>query len=194
MKSGTIRCFVAIEVPDNFQDLLVEVQDSFRSKIGRASWTKRGNFHITLKFLGEVENRSVDKICESLENVAKENKPFSIEIGRVGAFPNLVRPRVLWIGLKRGAAQTTSLAHAINRELVQIGFPEDTRFHPHFTLARLKRQINLKSFTELFDKFETVDGTLWTVNKFALVKSVLHQSGAVHTPLNIYSIGQGESS
>ena len=186
MKSDSIRCFVAVEVPDSIQDKLVKLQDNFRSNIDNASWIKRGNFHITLKFLGEVDNRRVDEICASLDNVAKNKKPFSIEIGGVGTFPNLVRPHVLWVGLKQGAVPTTLLANAINRELVEIGFPEDTRFHPHFTLARLKRQTNLKSFTGLFEKFESIEGTLITVNKFTLIRSELYSSGAVYTPIKKY--------
>ncbi len=193
MKSDSVRCFVAIEIPESIQDKLVEIQNQIRSNMGRVSWTKRGNFHLTLKFLGEVDNRRIDEISTALQYVTKEIKPFSLEIGGVGAFPNLVRPRVLWVGLRQGVKPTISLTNAINRELIQIGFPEDTRFHPHITLARMKRQINLNSFTDLFKKFETVKGTLITVKEFTLVRSDLHPKGAVYSPINKYTIGKGES-
>lgn len=184
-----MRCFVAIEIPNRIQEILGQVQVQIRSKIGPASWTKIGNYHITLKFLGDIENHNVDNVRSALEKVAKKNKPYSIEIGGIGAFPNFVRPRVLWVGLKRGAVQTTSLAHTINSELYKINNSKETRFHPHFTLARLKRPINLKPFSRLFENYKTVDGTLHTVDKITLVRSELHPDGAVYTPLNIYSIG-----
>lgn len=190
MKSNTIRCFVAIEIPNRIQEILGEVQAQIRSKIGFASWTKIGNYHITLKFLGDVEDRNVDKIRSALEKVAKGNEPFPIEIGGIGAFPNFVRPRVLWVGLNRGALPTTSLANTINSELHKINFSKEDRFHPHFTLARLKRPINLKPFSRLFENYKIVDGTLHTVDKITLVRSELHPDGAVYTPLNKYSIGQ----
>ena len=185
MKSDVIRCFAAIEIPEKIQALLVDVQKAFRPKIERASWTKHGNFHLTLKFLGEVENRNVDEIGAALQRIAISQNPFSIEIGGIGAFPNLERPRVLWVGLKQGAVPTKKLANAINLELAELGYPKDTRFHPHFTLARFKNRVNLKPFINLFTKFEVLDRTSLIVEKITLVKSELHPSGAVYTPLKI---------
>lgn len=185
MKPDSIRCFAAIEIPERIQALLVEVQNTFRPKIERASWTRRGNFHLTLKFFGEVGNHSINEISAALQNIAENQTPFSIEIGGIGAFPNLARPRVLWVGLKQGTLLTVKLVRAINREFVKFGFEKDTRFHPHLTLARLKDQVNLNTFINLFRKFETLDGALLTVDKIMLVKSELYPSGAVYTPLKI---------
>ncbi len=102
MKPDLIRCFAAIEIPERIQALIVEVQNAFRPKIERASWTKQGNFHLTLKFLGDVEDRNINEISAALQKIAESQTPFSIEIGGIGAFPNLARPRVLWVGLKQG--------------------------------------------------------------------------------------------
>lgn len=190
MQPESIRCFVAVEIPESIQDLLAEIQEAFRPKIKRASWTRPRNIHLTLKFLGEVENNSVNQIDASLHRTAGQQKPFSIEIGGVGAFPNLVRPRVLWVGLKRGAAQIKMLAKAINDELCSLGYPNDTRFHPHLTLARLKNQVNLSTYINLFKKFETIEGALLRVDKITLVKSELRLSGAVYTPIQNYQLGR----
>lgn len=190
MKPDSIRCFAAIEIPEKIQALLVDVQRAFRPKIERASWTKPRNFHLTLKFFGEVENRNVDEIGAALQRIAISQNPFSIEIGGIGAFPNLDRPRVLWVGLKQGSVPTEKLANAINVELAELGYPKDTRFHPHFTLARFKNRVNLKPFNNLFSKFEALDGTLLIVEKITLVKSELHPSGAVYTPLKICELNK----
>ncbi|MDE0482523.1 MAG: RNA 2',3'-cyclic phosphodiesterase [Candidatus Poribacteria bacterium] len=185
MKPDLIRCFAAIEIPERIQALLVEVQNAFRPKIEKASWTKQGNFHFTLKFLGDVEDRNINEISAALQKIAESQTPFSIEIGGIGAFPNLARPRVLWVGLKQGEVPITKLASAVNQELVKFGYSNDTRFHPHLTLARLRNQVNLNSFISIFKKFETIDGALLTVDKITLVKSELHPSGAVYIPLKI---------
>ena len=190
MKPDSIRCFAAIEIPERIQALLAEVQDAFRPKIEKASWTKQGNFHLTLKFLGDVKSRTINEISAALQKIVKSQTPFSIEIGGIGAFPNLERPHVLWVGLKQGIPLTVKLARAINHELVKFGFEKDTRFHPHLTLARLRDQVNLNTFISLFKKFETLDGTLLTVNKITLVKSELHPSGAVYTPLKLCELGK----
>ncbi len=185
MKPDLIRCFAAIEMPERIQTLLVDVQNAFRPKIKKTSWTKHGNFHLTLKFLGDVENHRINEISAALQKIAESKTPFSIEIGGMGAFPNLTRPRVLWIGLKRGIPLTEKLARAINHELGKFGFEKDTRFHPHLTLARLREHVNLNTFINLFKEFETLDGASLTVDKITLVKSELYPSGAVYTPLKI---------
>ncbi len=190
MQPESIRCFVAVEMPESIQDLLTEIQEAFRPKIERASWTRPRNIHLTLKFLGEVENNSVNQIDVSLHRTAGQQKPFSIEIGGVGAFPNLVQPRVLWVGIKRGTIQLSTLASTIDDELVKLGFPNENRFHPHLTLARLKNQVNLSTYSKLFKKFETIEGALLTVDKITLVKSELRPSGAVYTPIQNYQLGR----
>ena len=190
MQPESIRCFVAVEIPESIQDLLTEIQEAFRPKIERASWTRPRNIHLTLKFIGEVENNSVNQIDASLHRTAGQQKPFSIEIGGVGAFPNLVQPRVLWVGIKRGTIQLSTLASTIDDELVKLGFSNENRFHPHLTLARLKNQVNLSTYSKLFKKFETIEGAFLTVDKITLVKSELRPSGAVYTPIQNYQLGR----
>lgn len=193
MKHDSIRCFVAIEIPDRLQAILSEVQSEFRSKINRASWTRHGNFHMTLRFIGDVETGQIQEIDKTLQKSVDFLKPFSIEIGGIGAFPNMTRPRVLWIGLTRGEKEATILSKLINRELAKLGYSKDNRFHPHFTLVRLKESVNMKTYGELFKKFETITGTLLNVNHITLVKSELCPSGAVYTPLHIYPFGREKS-
>lgn len=190
MKSDSIRCFVAIEIPDRIQAVLSEVQSEFRQKIQKASWTRNGNFHLTLKFLGDVEKNRIDKINSTIARITANYRPICIEIGSIGTFPNLYRPRVLWVGLTQGADEIRTLANSVIRELAKLGYPSDNRFHPHLTLARLKERVNLKTNTDLFKKFETIAGTLMHVNHITLVRSELHTSGAVYTPLHIYPLGK----
>ncbi len=193
MVTKSIRCFVAIELPDKVQHLLTEIQGSLREEIGGASWTRKGNFHLTLKFIGEVESEKIDRIDSILQRAFLSYKPFLIEVGGIGVFPNLDRPRVLWIGLKRGEADVSKLARVVNQRFVKMGIRNESRFHPHLTLARLRRPVNLESKVEFFKKFDKVIGTVLTVNQIALIKSELQRSGAVYTPLKHYKLGQGDS-
>lgn len=183
MNANMLRCFVAIEIPDPIQGLLTAVQDALRPKIGKASWSRSGNIHLTLKFIGDIEKRCVTEIGTALQRVVSTRAPFLIDIGGIGAFPNLTRPRVLWIGLRRGASAVSALAEAVNTALAKLGYPADTRFHPHLTLARLKNHISLKPFTDSFKHYETLNGASLTVNEIALIRSELHPTGAVYTPL-----------
>ncbi len=190
MKSDSIRCFVAIEIPDRIQVILSEIQAEFHQRIKKASWTRSKNFHLTLKFLGNVEKSSIKEINSTLARITACHESFCINIGGIGTFPNLYRPRVLWVGLIQGANETATLANSINRELEKLGFPNDNRFHPHLTLARLKESVNLKTYTESFKKFETIAGTSMNVNHLTLIKSELRPNGALYTPLHIYPLGR----
>lgn len=184
-KGDGVRCFVAIEIPAPIQALLKPVQARLQSEVRKASWTKPGNFHLTLKFLGDVHTEAVDAISEAVQNVAVTQKPFSIELGGVGAFPTLARPRVIWAGVKHGASTVSSLAKAVNRELKHLGFPTDNRFHPHLTLGRLRTPVNLKPLKNLLHKYDTIDAAIVNVNEIIVMQSQLHPNGAIYTPLNV---------
>lgn len=190
IKSEAVRCFVAVEIPASIQGLLPPIQEALRSKIGKASWTKPGNFHLTLKFLGDIHHEVIGEVSQAVQAVAETQVPFSLEIGGIGAFPNLIRPRVVWVGIKHGASALGRLAEAVNIQLAQLGYPtgfsRNGRFHAHLTLGRLRSRINLKPFTTLFRKYDTIDGATMTVNEIALMRSQLHPSSAIYTPLNIF--------
>lgn len=184
-KNDDVRCFVAIEIPQPIQELLRSVQTRLQSEIRRTSWTKPGNFHLTLKFLGDVRPETIDVVSEAVQNVAEAQVPFSIEFGGVGAFPNFTRPRVLWVGIKRGALTVSNLAKAINQELKHLGFPTDHRFHPHLTLARLRSPMNLEPLQNILRQYDAIDGAVISVNEITLMRSQLHPNGAIYTPLNL---------
>ncbi len=190
MRNASIRCFIAIEVPDCIQQVFEETQNALKSSISKASWTRFGNFHLTLKFLGDVKQDRISEICDTIENVSKKHETFTLDFGGIGAFPNMLRPRVLWIGLSHGKADTTELARAINSELAHLGFKYDSRFHPHVTLTRLRKHVNLERLKSLFQKYQTLQDALMTVDEVTLVKSDLHPSGAVYTPIKKFQLGR----
>lgn len=184
-KSSAVRCFVAIEIPQTVQELLKHVQTRLQSEIRPASWTKLGNFHLTLKFLGDVHLQKIDGVSEVIQSVADAQAPFSLEFGKVGAFPNLNRPRVLWVGIKHGASTVSRLAKVVNLELKHLGFPIDNRFRPHLTLARLRTPMNLEPLGNMLCQYDAIDGALVSVNEMRLMQSYLHPNGAIYTSLNV---------
>jgi 2'-5' RNA ligase len=186
-----IRCFVAIEIPEVVQNRLIAIQDELRRKIGRASWVKAGNIHLTLKFLGEVDPSDIQPIGEVLERVAQRHPPFSMRIGGIGAFPNLARPRVLWVGVTVGAAEVKAFAQELNAELSGCGYPSDNkRSNPHLTLARLKSGVNLNPLVDIFRQYDQMDGPDMVVDGIALIQSQLHPSGAIYTPLRFCALNK----
>jgi 2'-5' RNA ligase len=185
VKGDGVRCFVAIEIPKPVQALLKPVQTHLQSEIPKVSWTKSGNFHLTLKFLGDVYSEAMGAVSEAVQNIAATQTPFSIEFGGIGAFPSLARPRVIWVGIKHGGSIVSHLAKAVNLELKRLGFPTDTRFHPHLTLGRLRSPINLQPLKSALRKYDTIDGATVSVNEITVMQSQLHPNGAIYTPLNV---------
>ena len=186
IKGGNgVRCFIAIEIPKPVQALLKPVQTRLQSEIPKVSWTKSGNFHLTLKFLGDVHSEAIGPVSEAVENVAATQTPFSIEFGGIGAFPTLARPRVIWVGIKHGAATVLHLAKAVNLELKPLGFPADNRFHPHLTLGRLRSPMNLQPLKSILRKYDTIEGATVSVNEITVMQSQLHPNGTIYTPLNL---------
>ena len=184
-KANGVRCFIAIEIPEPIQALLKPVQTRLQSEVRKASWTKQGNFHLTLKFLGDVDTEAVDAISEAVQKVAHTQTRFSIELGGIGAFPTLTRPRVIWVGVKHGAAIVSRIARAVNVELKRLGFPTDNRFHAHLTLGRLRTPVNLGRLKNILHKYDTIEGAIVNVNEIILMQSQLHPNGAIYTPLNV---------
>ena len=185
-KSARIRCFVAVEIPEPIQALLKPVQTHLQSQIHKASWTKSGNFHLTLKFLGDVRPEAIHDVSEALQRVTDAHPPFSIAFGGIGAFPNLARPRVIWMGLKQGASTVSRLAKAVNHALTHLGFTTDNRFHPHLTLGRLRTATNLEPLKNILRKYDTIVGGSLHVNEIVLMQSQLHRNGAIYTPLSVH--------
>lgn len=190
MKNVHIRCFVAIEIPLQVQNVFEKIQNELKTEFGNASWTKIGNFHLTLKFLGDVKKDSISDVCNAIDKVAKSQKPFSLEFGGIGTFPNLSRPRVLWLGLKQGVKITTGLSSYINNTLLQWDVKKDGRFHPHITLARLRQSMDLRGYIDLFEEYQTIQNTFMAVDEITLVKSELHPNGAVYTPISRFHLGK----
>ena len=190
MKNIYDRCFVAIEIPVHVQRVFEKIQNELRTEIGKASWTRIGNFHLTLKFLGDVKKDSISDICNDIDKVAIKQKPFSLEFGGIGTFPNLSRPRVLWLGLKQGVKITTGLSKYINNALFHWNVKKDGRFHPHVTLARLKQSMDLRKYIDLFEEYQTIQNTSMAVDEITLVKSELHPNGAIYTPISRFHLGK----
>ena len=184
-KGERVRCFVAIEIPKPIQALLKPVQTHLHSEMHKVSWTKSGNFHLTLKFLGDVRSEAVDAVSEAVQKIAAAQSPFSIEFGGIGAFPSLARPRVIWVGVKHGAAIVSQLAKVVNLELKSLGFPTDNRFHPHLTLGRLRSPLNLQRLKSVLRKYDTIDDATVRVNEITVMQSQLHPNGAIYTPLKV---------
>jgi 2'-5' RNA ligase len=183
-----IRSFIALELSPEIYKNLGQLIDNLKKGVqftsARPSWVNPESIHLTLKFLGNIEETMIDPIAEIMTKAANETHPFTIRIRDLGVFPNPRQPRVLWCGMTKGEDQTISIQTKIDRGLSTLGFEKETRpFHPHLTLARIK---SLKGVSQLMDIVKTHQNSLVGECRFdrvILFKSELHPSGAVYTKL-----------
>ena len=157
----------------------------------RVSWVKRGNIHLTLKFLGDIRTNQIESINSVLQSVAESHSSFNMSLSGIGVFPDFRRPRVVWIGITNGAEQSIQLAEDISNSLQPLGFPPEKRgFTPHLTLARIRRPVNLQDVSGKFNQYETLDIPTLKVDQIVFIRSQLHPQGSIYTPLRKFSLGR----
>lgn len=138
-----MRCFVGLPLPESYQDGLENLRRQWGPRFAppltpSLTWTKPGNWHITLAFLGEVEESMQPDLEEALSAVAFA--PFTFQAGGAGVFPPGGQPKVLWVGAMHGGQSVAALASDVQLALLPLGFePDDRPFTTHLTLARAKR-------------------------------------------------------
>mgnify|MGYP003345852389 CR=1 FL=1 len=188
-----IRAFVAIELPDELRHALAAVQTRLKERLAyaanssvRVQWVRPESMHLTLKFLGDIDEAQVPAIGEALEGIARGQSAFVVEASGAGVFPDLRAPRIVWAGLTGAADRLTQLAAAVESALTPLGVPaESNLFAPHLTIARVKEgQRELGRALASGNMLEQVGrvGAL-PIRALALMKSELRASGSIYTCL-----------
>lgn len=192
-----MRVFFGIPIPNRLSGTIRETADHLRSQTRmRASWPPQQNYHITLRFLGDVDAQlllDLDNLCGS---VCKHIEPFEIGMDRVGAFPSLDRARVVWVGGKT-PPPFRRLSQALSDGLVALGFPEagfsNTRKESsvHVTLARIKGRPD-PALPCLISQLNPCTRLTMTVDRVILMESMLTPQGAKYSPLFTRQLGGRE--
>jgi 2'-5' RNA ligase len=190
-----MRAFIAVNIPLEIKQNLQGEIDRLRALIRGESvrWVRSEGIHLTLKFLGEISNSSLEEIHQTLEQEVRKHPICTLSVGRFGCFPNRRRPRVLWIGITEDKGTLVQVQSSINEKLVPLGFDKEGRpFHPHLTLGRVRRNVSKADLTQLQDAVnEFVVGKIgqFEVREIHLIESILKPSGAEYSSLGEYTLG-----
>ncbi len=178
-----MRIFIAIELPAEIKQNLIKIQSSFLDI--KARWVKPEHMHLTLVFLGEIEEKKLIEIEQVCHQAAKNFNKFNIEFSGLGAFPNFGQPHTLWVGIKKSPV-LQNLQQQISAGLIQKGFKIEKRpFQPHLTLARLKKQQDL---TAIISKFKQPEFGKFQVSEFNIFASQLFSEGPKHQMIKKFNI------
>jgi len=138
--SRRIRTFIAIDVDKTIRARLVALQEKLTRSAPEVKWVEPENLHVTLLFLGEVDDRELGKVCAAVIKVCQEHPAFPMSIEGVASFGNPRRPRTLWVGVGQGGEEITALHDALEPPLLDLGCyrREERKYTPHLTLGRVK--------------------------------------------------------
>lgn len=178
------RTFVAIEVSPFSRDRLRGLQAQLAAAGEGIRWVEAPKFHMTLVFLGDVDEREVIKVCRAVEDVAAAHAPFSFTLQGVGAFPNLRRPRTLIAKVSDGAEAIRQLQLAIEVPLLELGcYRREVRgFTPHVTVGRVTRDAS-EELPRALQKFAVWQGGETNVTQVHVLASNLGPGGPEYTTL-----------
>jgi RNA 2',3'-cyclic 3'-phosphodiesterase len=173
-----MRAFIAIDLVPEIKEHLLAVVRDLQAARADVRWIGAGGMHLTLKFLGEIDQARAARVKETLAAVASRFRPFPLRLEGTGAFPDERSPRVLWAGCAAGP-ELAALQREIEAALEAEGFEREARpFTPHLTLGRVKGPGRIdRAMSELSRRREEVFGAM-TVGKIVLFESLLRPQGA----------------
>ena len=179
-----MRTFFAVELPRNVKAEMAHLQTELRRAGADVGWTNPENIHLTLRFLGEIEEGRLNSLKQVCAETVAEFHPFSLCLKETGYFPDFRRPRVLWVGLGGSIEIATQLQNRLEQGLMAFGFDrEDKPFKPHLTIGRVKSGKNIKPLVAKADMYRLPELS-FEVGEIVLFKSELLPAGARYTALS----------
>ena len=186
MSERLIRTFVSVSVPKEIVNIQSMLKSTVEPKGLKLRWVMNGKMHLTLKFIGNTTQGSIDNLNEALFNVVKSAKVINLSISGTGAFPVKGRPNVLWLGIKGDIDELKQLTVNINNSLEPLGFITEKRdFLPHVTIARIKS--NQKKIPNISNYLNTTFTELpMKIVKISLMQSESFSKGTFYTILGTH--------
>jgi 2'-5' RNA ligase len=193
LSAERIRAFVALRMAPRVDDAIIAFVDRLKPLSSDVSWVDSANLHLTLKFLGAaVPLDALEPLVSSLERLARSIVPFEVLTGGVGGFPNLRRPRVIWVGLE--SADLSALASRVEAVAIEAGFRAETRsYSPHLTIGRIRTLRNWNATRQVLETVLEADTNLVfgksRIEKLNLYRSILSPKGATYDLLKTFPLG-----
>ena len=188
-----IRSFLAFELPAGIQERLGIVSMELRKAGLPVRWVKIENIHLTIVFLGSVDNLVLEAVKEKAGTVVEDLSTIKIGLRGIGAFPHWRRPKVMWAGLNGDIEKLSRLRNTLNDELGLLGFKAEKRpYRPHLTLGRFKGPVKRNEDLRLIiDTYQDMVSEVYELNELVLFKSDLKPDGPVYTKMAAWPLKVG---
>jgi 2'-5' RNA ligase len=173
-----MRCFIAIDMDRETKDVLSGLIGELKGQKADVRWVRGEGIHLTLRFLGEIDNRKIDAVKEAIERSVRGKSCFYMRLKGTGVFPGFNKPRVLWVAVEE-SAQLRQLYENLQKELEKVGFEKEKReFHPHITLGRVKSTRDIQNLLKKLRRYKEREFGKIYVDRVVLMQSILKPEGA----------------
>lgn len=185
-----MRAFIAAEIPSVIRNKIGKIQRELMKEVSSSvKWVEVANIHITLRFLGEVPEEKIELLRQVLPKGGAGIAPFKITVRGLGAFPELSRPRVIWVGMESEGRKMEQLYLQIEDLVRDLGFPPETRdFSPHLTVGRVKQLRDRAEWVRAIKEREDIFLGETTVDCFYLFQSILRPLGPEYKKLGKFDL------
>ena len=187
------RAFIAIALNKTLYKELAVLQQKLKASNADVKWVAPENIHITLKFLGNITDEQIETVKDALKKSCAQFKSYDTSLKGIGAFPDFLSPRVIWVGMDEGSKQTSLICDSIEENLAKAGFPkEERKFSAHLTLGRVRPSAgsgqgsfkNKQKLAEVIEKEKSFySSEKLSVQEIILFKSTLTGSGSIYEPI-----------
>lgn len=184
-----IRAFLALPLDKNSHNCLADIQHRLMARIPQSDvrWLETANIHVTIKFLGDIQETLIPDFCQAIDHAVDDQAQFMIQAGGVGCHPNIIRPRIIWLGIQH-SFELNRLRSNVEAEFLKLRIPKEKRLYSaHLTLGRVReghsqeRVIGVgKSISTSGEQKRLLD---IPVNTICLFQSTLRPSGAEYSVL-----------
>jgi 2'-5' RNA ligase len=176
-----VRAFLALDLSNEIKDRIMDLEGRIGRSGADVKLVEKENLHVTMKFLGDINDETVDKIHGIMKGV-RESK-FAMEVRGTGVFPNTRMVRVLWAGVGTGSDKVISIFRQLDSGAAQFGFARERDFTPHITVGRVRSQGNREELLKAIEKYAGEGFGTTRVDKVILKKSTLTPSGPIYSNL-----------
>jgi len=186
-----MRLFIALPLQAETRAALRQVLEELQKAAPSVRWVRADQVHLTLRFLGETDRSRVAALQKVIDEIAARGSVLELHLDQFGGFPNLQRPRVIWIGStdRRAIEQLGNMARDLETALRKLGFAAETKaFKPHLTLGRLKHPANLGNLVEIVREGRLPELRA-SLTHIGLIQSTLTPQGAIHQTLHEAPLG-----
>lgn len=188
----TIRSFISIPIPAEITSAAKKIIRKLKPLDDGVKWVPMDNFHLTLKFLGEVDNVEVPALCDAIRKVTDTLEPFELKFSGTGGLPSAEKPRTVFVGVADPTGNLVALVSGLEKQLADLGFkPEPRDYTPHLTLGRT-RSNSRRAGDELvaaMEKMGDVSVGEMIVGEVHLMASFLDKAGPTYQVMATIALG-----